>query len=413
LTAGFVANTSYCSYETGLDRGFAQYEDYSSSWLTILSSTALGRWATMNAPRLLSPRDFYSLKWIQYQSRDAREINRAFLGWLSEQGQRERPFFAFLNYLDAHEPFLVPNGRAGHFGLQPESRSDYQMLLDYWNLDKRNFRPQDVAVASDAYDDCIASLDEQVGGLLDELDHRGVLRDTVVVITSDHGEEFGEHGVFNHGFSLFAHELLVPLVIIEPASPPVRAVAEPVSLRDLPATVVDLMGLAGDPPFPGRSLAAHWRPESGADFAATPVLSEVSLPVSGLDPRRGRGPTQWGYAMSLVDGNRHYIRDSQGTEWLYDLASDPREEHNLYLSSGSYAELRGFRKSLLRTLTEDPIPPGVGEKFVKRYQRLLQSLLPAGRISDNREPAGPRSPPGLGGLAAQAGGGMASEEDGP
>ena len=116
LTAGFVANTSYCSYETGLDRGFAHYEDYPLSPRTILGSTAVGRWITQN---VLSYRDFYGRKWIQYQSRDAGGINRAFLDWLSRQRRGERPFFAFLNYLDAHEPFLVPGEHTPRFGLRP------------------------------------------------------------------------------------------------------------------------------------------------------------------------------------------------------------------------------------------------------------------------------------------------------
>src|SRR5262249_61756073 len=91
-------------------------------------------------------------------------------------------------------------------------------------------------------------------------DRRGVLRDTVVIITSDHGEEFGERGVFNHGYSLYLDEVHVPLVILAPGAPAGRAVAEPVSLRDLPATVVDLLGLAGASPLPRRALAAHRHP---------------------------------------------------------------------------------------------------------------------------------------------------------
>src|SRR3979411_2606482 len=109
------------------------------------------------------------------------------------------------------------------------------MLMDYWDLDKTKLGARDVALARDSYDDCIAYLDRQVGSLLDELDRRGVLRDTLVIITSDHGEEFGEHGVFNHGYSLYLAEIHVPLVILSAAAPASRSVAQPVSLRDLPA----------------------------------------------------------------------------------------------------------------------------------------------------------------------------------
>jgi arylsulfatase A-like enzyme len=100
-----------------------------------------------------------------------------------------------LNYLDAHEPFLAPDEPATHFGLRPESRADYETLLTYWDQDKTRFTPRDMALVRDAYDDCIAYLDRQVGSLLDELDRRGVLANTVVIITSDHGESIGEHGI--------------------------------------------------------------------------------------------------------------------------------------------------------------------------------------------------------------------------
>ena len=151
---------------------------------------------------------------IRSQSRDAAAINRSFLDWLTREGRHGRPFFAFLNYIDAHEPFLTRDQASEHFGVGPQSTRDNKMLLEYWNRDKLTLTERDVAMALDAYDDCIAALDRQVGALLDELDRRGVLRDTIVMITADHGEQFGEHGVFNHGFSLYAQEAHVPLVII-------------------------------------------------------------------------------------------------------------------------------------------------------------------------------------------------------
>jgi arylsulfatase A-like enzyme len=238
-----------------------------------------------------------------------------------------------------------------------------------------------VALVQDAYDDCIAYLDRQVGSLLDELDRRGVLRNTVVIITSDHGEEFGEHGVFNHGFSLYLHELLVPLVILAPSAPPGGVVAEPVSLRDLPATVVDLLGLAGSSAFPGHSLAAHWRPAAGARPVTSPALSELNLPVTEASEHHISGATQWGYSMSLVAGDSHYIRDSREAEELYELADDRSESHNRTLSPGSYAAISRFRRSLLQLLSNDPIPPGKGEKYVKRYRILLESVVPASQLS--------------------------------
>src|SRR5205085_8095982 len=116
---------------------------------------------------------------------------------------------------------------------------------------------------------CIASLDHHVGLLLDELERRGVLDNTLVIITSDHGEHFGEHNLLLHGNSLYRDLLHVPLVVIAPGRVPAgRRVKEFVSLRDLPATVLDLLRLEGRGWFPGRSLARFWHAGSGPAPAA-------------------------------------------------------------------------------------------------------------------------------------------------
>jgi arylsulfatase A-like enzyme len=395
-TAGFAANTSYCSAESGLGRGFARYDDYPLSPETILGSTALGRWITQN---VFSYRDFYNQKWILYQSRDARRINRAFLDWAPRRRGEDRPFFAFLNYLDAHEPYLVPEEHTARFGVRPGSRREYEMLLGYWDLDKTHISPRDVELARDGYDDCIAFLDGQVGSLLDELERRGVLDQTVVIITSDHGEEFGERGVFDHGYSLYLDAIHVPLVILAPTAPAGRSIAAPVSLRDLPATVLDLIGPSGDSPFPGRSLAAHWRtPPGAAPPRTTPAVSEGGLLSIGLDPRRGPGPTQRGYTMSQVASGWHYFRDSNGAEGLYDLAADPIEKRNLEGAATSREAVLGFRRALLRMIAENTTTPGAEPEYLRKYRILLRALTPAPQVSEAAKPDGPRPPTEPGGL---------------
>jgi arylsulfatase A-like enzyme len=346
LTAGFAANTYWCSYESGMDRGFVHYEDYPVDPTTILGSTVPGRWIREN---VLNRRGPYGLKWIRAQSRDAEGINRAFLDWLSRQGRR-RPFFAFLNYLDAHEPFIPPEDETSRFGLRPQSPSDSRMLLEYRDRDKLQFTEHDVELARDSYDDCIAALDRQVGALLDELDRRNVLRDTQVIITSDHGEEFGEHGVFNHGFSLYTPELRVPLLIISGEAPPGRTVAEPVSLRDLPATIADLSARVSDSPFSGRSLAECWRQTPGSAVSrADGAYSEAAIPQA-IRPERGRGSSQRGFTLSLVAEGLHYLLDGRGQEELYELAADPGELRNLKNNPRKVPALDRFRKALLEML---------------------------------------------------------------
>ena len=153
-TAGFAANTNWCSYESGMNRGFAHYEDYPLTPRTILGSTMPGRWLLNN---LRGPRDFYGMKWVRSQSRDAGGTNSAFLSWLAREPKGKRPFFAFLNYLDAHDPFIPPGGDNPRFGRPPQSGRDFRMLLDYWDRDKSELGSRDVELAQDAYDHCIVA----------------------------------------------------------------------------------------------------------------------------------------------------------------------------------------------------------------------------------------------------------------
>jgi arylsulfatase A-like enzyme len=325
-----------------------------------------GCWILKN---LLPLRDFAGVKWIQAQSRDARGINQSFLDWLHRQRDPARPFFAFLNYLDAHEPFVPPEDGV-HLGLRPQSTADYKMLLEYWNRDKLKLSKRDVQLTRDAYDDCITALDREIGVLLGELEKRGILKETHVIITSDHGEEFGEHGVFNHGFSLYMQEIHVPLVIISPNGPSNRTWAQPISLRDIPATVVNLLGMAGSSKFPGRPLT-----ESAIESTrSSHALSEVDIPLV-IGPERGSGPTQRGFVVSLVDEGLHYLLATNLTEELYDIAADPGELHNLKNDPRRKPALGRFRGKVLGILASNR-STGTARDYQEQLKRVIELLPP-------------------------------------
>ena len=94
----------------------------------------------------------------------------------------------------------------------------------WWTVDERRLSRQDIAFVRDAYDECVANLDEQLGRVLSELGRRGVLERTWLIITSDHGESFGEQpGFFGHGTSLYQPQLHVPLVIVPPSRGTLRS----------------------------------------------------------------------------------------------------------------------------------------------------------------------------------------------
>jgi arylsulfatase A-like enzyme len=375
-TAGFIANHWYCAADSGLGRGFATYQDYIFPRLSALATAVL-----INRPidgllaldGFLQDRldvDFLkpaaeNLSWLFKTNRkEAAEINREFLDWLSRRTRPERPFFAFLNYYDVHYPYEPAALGIHRFGIKPRNDREMNIIRDWLSLVQKNPSQYEIGFGRDAYDDCVANLDEQFGRLMDDLLCRGVLERTWVIVTADHGESFGENrGVFWHGTSLYKTQLHVPLVIIPPAGGPVpRVVPETVSLRDLAPTIADVAGVSAESPFPGNSLARFWnRPDSAPARtqagASNPALSEVvPLESFGPDPSRWRESRRWPWA-ALTDGEWTYIRqEGEIREELFRAREDSQEQHNLAGDPAMHGPLEQMRTALLR-LTAGPLTP--------------------------------------------------------
>jgi len=303
-TGGFIANISYCDREWGLSRGFLHYEGVTVRPAQVLRSSTLGRWFADLGPvaRRLPPAQN---EWVR---KPATEVNGDLLSWLDGVG--ERPFFAFLNYFDAHRRYLPEAPFDTAFG---SIAVDSGRGLPF-DLKKRRGEMLD-------YDRSIATIDREIGRLLDELQRRGLLAHTLVIVTADHGEEFEEHGMAGHGNSLYYPSLTVPLVMALPGWTPSGSVVNPpVSLRDLAATILDAAA-APDPRFPGRSLARFWHDSA---TSADTLLAEVNfarnhppnVPVSKGDVRAAFG------------GPAQYIRNGNGRSELYDLERDPWQQRD-------------------------------------------------------------------------------------
>jgi arylsulfatase A-like enzyme len=208
-------------------------------------------------------------------------------------------------------------------------------------------------MANDVYDDSIFYMDRQLGSLIDELDRRGALAETLVIVASDHGEHLGDHGLFFHGGSLYRQLVQVPLLMVGRGRIPAgRTVAEPVSLCDLPATVVDLLGLGPDHPFKGRSVARYWQPrgDGSGRVVADPLFMETTKPE--LLVNGGREPAAKGPMRALVVAGVHYIEMADGSYELFDLKADAEEKANLAGDGATrpvILELRNVLGLLLRS----------------------------------------------------------------
>jgi len=329
-TAGFVANLQYATAEMGLGRGFSRYEDYQISPGQILMNSALGRFLTTRR----SLRTLVGTDEIVGRKKAA-DVGRDFLAWAD--GLKDRPFFAFLNYYDAHDPYLPPDSFYQTFaGTQRANRLSPLRRIGV-RARRNGLSPADQRQEVVSYDASIAYLDFELDRLFKQLDQRGLLRNTLLVVTSDHGEEFGEHGLYLHGNDLYMTSLHVPLVIRLPGTVPAGVtVAQPVSLTDLAVTIADIAGVHGAR-LGGQSLAPLWR---GGNRIEGPVRSEL---------QKGIRLPEWypvaaGDMTSLVWEGKQYIRSAPDREELFDWSADPLALRNVlqqYQHSDLLTYLRG------------------------------------------------------------------------
>ena len=268
--------------------------------------------------------------------RTAADTNSSFLNWLDRQ--RGQPFFAFLNYYDAHGIYEVPDPSFDRFSTA--TRRERRKLRTKWSISDVPFRPDDPSerqYAIDCYDGAIAYLDDQLGRLFDALQRQGLLDNTVVIVTNDHGEHFGENGKWEHSDSLYRQLIDAPLIIVYP--PKITAglmVEQPVTLTQIPATLVDLVGLNKETAFRGASLPAVGRPAVEPDL----IFSETCPNQEDRSQDR---------LCSIVADGWHYIRrSSDGDEELYDYRADPLESHNLADEPRFQENLTSLRGLLLQ-----------------------------------------------------------------
>lgn len=300
VTAGFSANV-IVNRESGLTRGFTHFEDFPNSLAQVANgcnlARALLRWRPLRAA--IGLRDMPGRRYTD-------DMHRRVVEWI-DAGPRG-PYFLFVNLFDAHAPYVPPPPfdtlfNAGGRGRQPA-------LVEQLTLD--DIPTEIVAAERDAYEGSIAFMDRELTRFLAALRERAIRGNDILVITSDHGEEFGEHGATGHGHTMYRELLQVPLLVVAPGRVPAgRHVEQPVSLADLPATLTDLAGLQ-NAEFPGGSLRVLWE-DSAAGIAPAPRVPYAS----------------WNESASVIVDGYHFIRTEDGGEELYEMSSDRGEQRNL------------------------------------------------------------------------------------
>ncbi len=285
-------------------------------------------------------------------------IEGAFTTWLDDDRQDDKPFFAFLNYMEAHA-YRLPTEEARQ-AVMPDERSyrralntsntlqrQYAVMYGKWRPYKRGER----RALYDLYDASIVDLDRYLRQVFAQLEQRDLLDDTIVVLTSDHGEHFGENGLYLHTYSVYQPLVHVPLVVHWPKGVQAQRVTHPVSTRALFSTLVHLAGM----PLPDQPILADTLFESPTE----PVVAELTV-TSGhkqegqVRPKMDYSVRDWSARYKAIfEGDDKFIWSTNGSHELYDLAADPRESSNQVDARANAVD--GFIERLDRWTAAQPV----------------------------------------------------------
>lgn len=233
--------------------------------------------------------------------------------WVAQD--RDTPFFAFVHLYDPHTPYQAP---------EP-------------------YRSQFPATRGGAYDAEVASVDAQVGRLVEALTRDGRLAETLVIVTGDHGEMLGERGEQQHGYFIYDAAIRIPLIMVGPGVP-ARKVAEQVRIVDVMPTALDYLGV--DPPTSVQGVSL--RPLSRGESLGLVAYSESWLP---------RYHYGWSELRSVQDGRYKYIRAPRPE--LYDLLDDPAETRDLASTRPQLAaKMEQALAALIERTTRSDAPAG-------------------------------------------------------
>jgi arylsulfatase A-like enzyme len=319
-TGAFSANRTYFSRDLGFGRSFIHFEDYFHSPADMFVRTLYGR----EFARIYLKRSDHSLLkrilrrvgWTGLLDQDAEGsgsyggafgirkradvVNNEAMKWIGDDHQR--PFFAFLNYFDVHDPYGGPR--------------DYPKPA--W--------PQQTTI--DAYDNGVKYVDDHFQHLMDRLEAQGLARNTLVIITSDHGESLGQHHLETHGRALYRELIHVPLIIYYPGHVPAGVrIQRPVTNAAIPSTVLDLIG-GDESKFPGPPLSTLWKTAAAETGWPEPLAELAQNKYPGKHDREADQlvPTASSGAMRSIVSDKWQliVHETQGDQ-LYDWTRDPGE----------------------------------------------------------------------------------------
>jgi arylsulfatase A-like enzyme len=293
--------------------------------------------------------------------------------------QSERPFFAFLHCYEIHEPYSHTKFAEG----MPAGRLTGEVTKEIWNRLRKRFTDEEKRYAEAMYDGDLAYTDGKLGEFFAGFEKSGLLANSIVIVTSDHGEQFWEHGSWGHGQNLYEHQIHVPLLVYLPES--VReelasasraasagpalvqgVVEDQVELVDLYPTLLELLRVAPESPGNGRSLVSLLAGKGS--LPAREAFAEHTN-VKEKEQKALRTP-RYKFIVSIPRKSS----DATGESYeLYDLKRDPAEQHNL--APGLEPRVAELRTRIGKIL--DGTDEGVEEEVPAEIDEALREQLKA------------------------------------
>jgi len=317
--------------------------------------------------------------------------------WLERQ-DRDRPFFIFLNYMEAHAPLLPSDEHRLQMMSPGQVRASYNVdrhFMAVWSyvFGLEHYTPEEIALTAATYDAAILELDILFQQLIESLRADGRLENTIVVLLGDHGDHMGEHHMLDHQFSVYEPLMRIPLVIQYPKRFTPGRDPRPVTNLDLFPTLLELVGL--QPPVPTKGVSLLHAPDQRPRLGECPhpmygPLNRILRDYPDFDPR-----PWWRSLRAYYDGPYKFIQSSDGRHELYNLVEDPGELQNLFqeqpeLAARLNADLRAYLSAS---------QPGTGPASTPSHQLTpeeIEGLEALGYMvdsDDDQQANAPETPP--------------------
>ena len=317
-TIGVVSNLVLLTHSHQLNQGFEYWDERRPTPLT----PAPPRTFTLQKATHTLISHVLPPPAIRVEFRDAKTVSNAALTILERLRVQQSRFFLFVNYMDAHWPYIPPPPYDTMFPTKDETFTDsqyYALSADTMKLERTPSIRERLHLLSQ-YDGGIAYIDAQIARLVTRLKEMTLFDNSLIIITSDHGEAFGERNLLGHASSVYQDQIHIPLLIKFPYQHAGRVVEEFVSVVDLMPTVLEMLNIPAPDGVQGKSLLTP------GDLSSRIVITQ-SFP---LHFRKGQHPRLDSVHHAVFLDSMKLIESTTGKREFYDLSNDPNESSDLY-----------------------------------------------------------------------------------